>query len=127
MRMSCATAAPDAAASSAAHNPSLKCVSFMIFFPCVSVMGMEPAPRARRRFRMPWFGLETNRLAVAAAVAGGDIAVLVVAFVQAPDELARAEIHVRIVHRFHDVAQRAQAVDGGAAHGGLDVQREVAV
>src|SRR5690606_4468630 len=108
------------------HTPSLKYLSFMCFFPC-ECYGQEAGAMTRRRSSMPWYCLETNCLAVTAAVAGRDIAEFIVAFVHAPDELAGAEIHIRIVHRLHGVAQRAQALDRLAIHGRLDVQREIAV
>src|SRR6185312_17534319 len=70
--------------------------------------------------------LEPHRLPVAAAVARGDIAAFVFAR-EAPDELAGAEIHIRIFDPLQHMPARFEPRDGRLRHRSFDVEREVAV
>ncbi len=61
--------------------------------------------------------LEAHRVAVAAGVRRGDVAV-----VRLDDELAGAKIHVGVGHRFHLVAERDQASAQFGRRGCLEVE-----
>ena len=71
-------------------------------------------------------GAIKSRRPARAAVAGADITVHG-RVAQTPDELAGAEVHVRVVQSFQDMATRAQSFGHARAQGGLDVHGQTAV